>query len=272
MNSRSIITTTTPPNTSGKPTVRFKRSDFDTLVWEKGYDVHHDIALRCPCKEKGADNLSSCKNCGGSGWFFINRNKTKMVLQSMNQSTQFKDWSEENRGQVKITAMEEDNLSYMDRITLLNAEATYTQNVYPKSVQDSGSNVLLAYSIYDIVSMVDVFLFESAEVALKKLTLNADYTIEGDKGKIIFDAQYSGLTNMKVTVRYKYRPQYHVIDLTRNTMYSDVWDKSTLEGKKNVQFPVSAIGKIAHYTLDPKNLDGEYLFDNSYAQNTCDLF
>lgn len=261
---KPVITTTPSPNLAGQPQVKLRKSDFDALVWDKGYPVYHDKALRCPCKEKPADNLSTCRNCGGSGWLFINRSQTKMVVQSMNQDTQFKEWSEENRGTARITAMNEDRLSFMDRITLYESESIYNEILYPKVY--SGNN--FSFTTYEIIKVLDIFLFQGANQKLKLLELDTDYTIS--LNKIILDPQYISET-LKISIRYTHRPQFHVIDLTRNIIDSEIFDINTLGGKKSVPFPVSAIGKLAHYTLDPINYDGDYLFDNSYKSNTCSI-
>lgn len=261
---KQIITTTPSPNSAGQPQVKLRKSDFDALIWDKGYPVYHDKAIRCPCKEEPSDNLSTCRNCGGSGWLFINRSQTKMVVQSMNQDTQFKEWSDENRGTARISAMSEDKLSFMDRITLYESESIYNEVLYPKLY--NGNN--FAFTMYEVVEVLDIFLFQGANRKLKVLELDVDYTISSNK--IILNSLYaSGVS--KISIRYIHRPQFHIIDVMRNIMDSEIFDPSTLSGKRSVPFPISAIGKIAHYTLDPINYDGDYLFDNSYKINSYSI-
>ena len=90
------ITIQTPPNTVGQPSVQLVKNDFDVAIEKKGYRVYHDKASKCPCASKnGGAPQSNCKNCGGSGWFYINRTRTRMVVQSMNINTTNKEWSEE---------------------------------------------------------------------------------------------------------------------------------------------------------------------------------
>jgi hypothetical protein len=267
MGDNNVITSSTPPSFGGRPQVRLDRGNFDAAGWQKGYEVIHEKAIRCPCKEEGADNLSSCRNCGGSGWFFINPNKTKMLMLSMNQETQFKEWSEELRGTVRITALEGDKIAFMDRITLNIAESVYSETAYPKL---NGSE-LFFYTVYQVISVLEVYLFEGANVPLKRLIEGSDFVVDANTEKVILDPIYNSLTNPKITIRYDHHPQYHIIDLVRGTMYSEVKDLTDLSGSKTVRFPISAIGKVAHYTLTPKNYSGDYLFDNSYVQNNCKL-
>ncbi|MGL5076270.1 MAG: hypothetical protein ACRDBG_10625, partial [Waterburya sp.] len=96
--------------------VEFVRQDFDNLVWNKGYEVVWEKAIKCPCKTNGGENLITCLNCGGTGWFFINRFKTTMHLTSMNSSSQQKDWSRVDEGKVMFTAISELEIAQMDRI------------------------------------------------------------------------------------------------------------------------------------------------------------
>jgi len=111
----------TPPNTQGKTRVDLDKSDFDALVWQKGYDVYVDKAMKCPCRNTpDSQALSNCRNCGGSGWIFFNRKETRMVLQSMNANNRYQEWSEEKLGTVRITSLNKEQLTYMDRITIKN--------------------------------------------------------------------------------------------------------------------------------------------------------
>ena len=260
---KNIISITQSPSMDEIPQAHFKKENFDALVWDKGQPVYLEKALRCPCKEEQTDNLSSCRNCGGSGYIFINKKMTKMALQAMNYDTVFKSWSEENRGMVKITTLDVDVLCFMDRITQLRAISIHNQTLYPKLINISGNQVLFAYTSYPIIDIIDIFLFDVPGNPLKLLQIGQDYIIDGDKGKIILDESYQSLDNPKLSVRYNYHPQYHVTDLVRNIMYVDSYDEGNLVNKR---MPIHAVGRLAHYNLKPLNFDGEYLFDNSYIQ------
>ena len=68
----------------------FNKQDFDEAVFEHGYSVTLERALRCPCAvEANNGALSNCTNCGGGGWVFINKRSTVIVTQSMNRNTKF---------------------------------------------------------------------------------------------------------------------------------------------------------------------------------------
>lgn len=261
----------TPPNLQGQARVDLRKRDFDAIVWQKGYNVYLDKALRCPCRNSNDHQaLSSCKNCGGSGWVYLNRYQTKMVLQSMNLDTKFKEWSEERIGTVRITAMKRDELAFMDRITLIDGREIVNDVVFPKEYYGE----LRARVNYEILEIDEIFLFDSTGLPLKQLTEGIDFEILQDNlnrptNLLRFDTQYSGLENMTVSIRYQYAPQFHVLDITRSIMATQELDKS--DGSDIVsQMPVSAMGRRSHYVLDEQNYNNDFLLDNSYAQSLAD--
>lgn len=245
------------PNLSARPQSFFKKNEFDIVIWNHGYDVIVERALRCPCKTKGGDNLSSCKNCGGSGWLFINPVKTKAILSSQNASTQFKDWSETNAGNVNVTVRDIDKLAFMDRITALQGETIHTQTAYPQFYK----GVLFAFLDYEPKSISEVFMFHKDNDKLVLLANNEDYTIIDSK--IILDKKFMGVQEVTLSLRYIHAPQYHIIDIKRDVMTAPTFESG---GKKKTQFPISAQGRRAHYVLDRQNFNSDLIFDNSYSK------
>jgi hypothetical protein len=96
----------------------FNRSDFETLIAQKGRKVIIEKSLQCPCKGKSTNQQSNCRNCGGTGWVFINPVETRLILQGMNITPNYKAWSEEITGDLKVTASDTEGLTFMDRITV----------------------------------------------------------------------------------------------------------------------------------------------------------
>ena len=87
MDGRSILDKTiayqTPPNIVD-PKVGWRVADYDELIQSQGYDAYIDKALRCPCIDKATGQaLSTCRNCLGRGWFFIDRIETRLIAQHM---------------------------------------------------------------------------------------------------------------------------------------------------------------------------------------------
>lgn len=168
------------PNLQAKPNVTFKVEEQNAAVWNKGYDCIIEDAIKCPCKTKDNANLSTCKNCGGSGWVYINSTQDRVVSHSINSDTKFKEWSEETIGTVSMSFARRSQVSFMDRITIVDSNVYHSEVVYPKGYQ----NNLYAYTIYNIESIVEIFRFITADQALKLLVLNTDYTFE--RNKVLF--------------------------------------------------------------------------------------
>lgn len=236
----------------------FRDDWFDELIFSKGVEVIHESAIACPCRVSGGSALATCQNCNGYGWLFINSKKTRMVMQSMNLATKYKEWSKENLGTVTLTSRSIDPISFMDRITVNESESIYQQVLYPSII----SNDLFCFSIYDIVSIIEIFAFVSDVVKLKKLIANVDYTFV--KNKITFDPSYKTVENFTVSVRYIHKIQYHIIDLVKETRNQIT--KTEFYADKNTKMPFSAIARRSHYVLDSADFNGLQSLDNSYGE------
>lgn len=216
--------------------------EFDRLIKDYGYTVVIERALKCPCNVQGFNApQSTCTNCFGSGWYFYNPIQTVLVLQSMNANRKFENWSEENAGTVQITARFIDRISFMDRITLIDATHEFTQILNP--FEDK--NKTMAYTIYPILDVSAIFMFVDNDKALKPLVLNTDYTFVNQT--ITFNKKYNNKERLSVSLRYKHKPQYHAIDIPRDIMLNNEKDCNDDIGMAN--FPVKVIGRIAHNVI-----------------------
>lgn len=255
-----------PPNTIAQPEVDFRKNDFDALIWNKGYNVEIEKAYRCPCKSKGTDELSSCRNCGGSGWFFINPTATKMVMQGMNHDDKYKHWSSELIGTVKITYMERDRLSWMDRITSSDAVSEFSEVLFPAEVPDgSGGTEMVASTTYAMISIDDVFVFQAANQKHLRLDSGQYDFSQGGYYITITDQAIADIEDLTISVRYKHRPQFHVIDIPRDIMTTYEKDPDT-DLDKQSKMVLNAVGRRAHYVLDKDTQQGTYRLDNSYPE------
>ncbi len=246
------------PNTIGSARVDPVSSDFDILVYQHGVDVVVESAVKCPCKMDGRGYNVSCKNCGGSGWMFINPIQTRMVLQSMNMSTKYKEWSQERIGMVNITVRTVDSIGDMDRITVLNTTSIMSQVVAPKI---GGGDNFIAQVSYPIFDVVDIFKYNSESSKHTLLSKDIDYTYVVGKNFITLDSNHIG-DDVSISVRYKHPIQYYVVDMPREISQVTVAVDGA-EVKNN--FPTSIIARRCHYVLRPESYNNESaLFDNSY--------
>lgn len=229
------------------------REHFDEKVWEKGVPVLVEMALMCPCKSKNATAQSSCKNCGGTGWAFINPRETRMVLQHMDAVQKYAGWSEELRGTVSITANADEALCYMDRITNLKGISRHQEVLIARQV----NSTVFSYAAYGILKVEYIAKFVAATQKYVRLTEGTDYTFSGRS--IIWLTLPKDTT---ITIRYTHHPTFHIIEMKRDTMETY---RMTESGEKLQHMPDSIYARRAHYALDAENLAGDRLLDNSYV-------
>lgn len=249
------------------PRVDFNRNDFDNIIYQKGRDVLFEKSLLCPCKGKSTNQQSNCKNCGGTGYIFYNPKKTRMVVQGLSVVSETKAWSEESRGTVNITCNDDERLSYMDRITILDGTAIHQEVVFFKK---SSQNEWFCYTAYPVKKILYAGLFQTTLTPL----LNVSELISTPTDKpgiiklslplnVVVDKEYS------VTLRYEHAPSFHVIEMRRESMQSFKLDEST-QTEINQKLPLSALGRRSHYVLTAPQLYGDRLLDNSFDESqTC---
>jgi len=274
------------PNLNNQPNIKLDLKGYEALVWQKGYNVFHDKLIKCPCQVQDNQpkpddfttknesavsgvpdafgqhfNNTGCKNCNATGYVLINRIRTKMLLQGMNLDTRFKEWSEERTGTVKITCLEQDRISLMDRIINLDSESSYNETI---SFEDYKGK-RFSYLIYEPKKVLVCFLYQGDNKKLLLLKEGVDFEVMSNV--FTLNEKYFGVEvrNLRVTIKYTHFPMFHVIDMLR-----DVISQESRSGEvgKTFNFPLHAIGRRSHYVLDAENFSQDLLLDNS--QN-CDI-
>ena len=255
------IITATPPNLIGQAQVNFRKNDFEALIHTKGYDILTEKALRCPCDQKGQSALSSCQNCHGSGYFFINPLKTRAIITGINVDSQYKDWSVERIGNVSLTVRDDDkeNLSFMDKVTLLGKHSIFSENLTVRSTNDgTGRFVFTTYKVSEIMA---VYAFNSATTALTKLNKGSYSLSEVNKSVISVDID-AVPTNNGLSVFYRHEIQYNVIDLPHEVRASYIKDRDGRE--QRISLPMNAVARRSHFLLgEGVNFSGNGTQNNS---------
>jgi len=249
----------TPPSPSSPRVSGWRVDDFEGLVYGQGYDAYIDKAMRCPCIDKATGSAqSTCKNCLGRGWFWIDRRLTRIVAQSMGNKRKNTDYGEINRGEAKITARAIDRLEYMDKVILIELVAYYTEILRPEFFQMEW----LAYPVYEPLEVTNIYLFDTDILKLIPLTPQ-QYTVEGNK--VIFSSELQELTKEKdvnVSIRYSYHPVYHVLDANRELMKVRELKCGYYNDELLREMPVNVIARKAHYLFDSQRFNAEQ-FDNT---------
>jgi len=258
------ITAQTPPSLDlPKPWWDVKK--FESLIYNLGYNAYLERALRCPCVDKATGQaLTTCHNCMGRGWFFVDKRQTRVVAQSMQNLRQNTQTGEINRGTARITARASDKLGFMDRVILLDLIAWYTEILNPVVYEGQ----LIAYPVYEPLEITDIYLYAGTDVKLIPLT-PSQYQIYGNK--IIFDSNLQDLVpvedmnqkfpEMTVSIRYSHYPVYHIISEERSL--TKVREKGcSYTDNELKQIPMLYVGRMAHYIFDAIKYN-DFAFENS---------
>lgn len=251
----------TPPNLTGVPRTSFVKNNFDSSVWSFGYDVLLYDAIECPCKQSGSTNLSTCQNCLGLGWVFINPIQTKAIITALNKDTTYKYWSPEFKGTIAVTLRDTERLSFMDKI-VLKGNTSVLSEVRP--VQDTGTQKFI-FTSYPVNSINSIFIFNGDSSPLLRLT-SADYSISPDNPYVV--KLSSGITyptsfNGVVSIDYNHNVQYNVVDIPHDIRMSTKIDANGKNQK--LELPIQAIAQKSHYINgDSPKYDGTGIQDNSF--------
>lgn len=244
--------------------VDFQQNVFDQIIQEKGRPVLFEKALQCPCKSRDTNQQSNCKNCGGSGWLFVNATETRMVIQAMTIANDIKGWSEEARGTINISCRSFENLTYMDRISLLDSKAIFNEVLFFKK-STSDPTKYFAYSKYTIKEVLYAGLFISISDPLTKV-VGTNFNFEGTNMITISTAIIEGLANLSeysITLKYIHPPTFYVIEMKREAMESLALIGGT---ERNQRLPISAVGRRAHYIPDSENFTKTRINNNDYIE------
>jgi hypothetical protein len=264
MADRSNSIKKTPPNLTYEPRIEFRKRNFDGAVWLKGYWVIIEKAVRCPCEGQMKNALSSCTNCYGNGFFFINPITTRALITSINKDTKYKEWSPEIIGNISITVKDdlEENLSFYDKITFYEKYGFHAEVLRIR--EDTVSQQNFIFLVYRPEEILDVWIFNGSENPLIKLN-ESEYVISTDNPYILLIDIASPPTNFNnvVSVRYRHQVQYNVIDIPHEIRASNVYND--LGQLVKIDLPVNAIMRRSHLLLAERpNYDGTGLQDNSY--------
>ena len=264
MSKNKAIITKTPPE-KVEYSVDFEPWRFDSLIFDKGYDVFIDKSFRCPCVVKGNGNpLPDCKNCLGIGWVFTNRVETRIALQSINSEIKYENWTKTTAGTATITSRASDKLKFMDKIILRNVEGYYNEILRIKDFKNEAGEIeKCLFTNYEIVNIEDLMIFVDSETNLQYLKRGIDYELDDKietKIKIINPNIVD--PNLTATITYKHCLTYHVIDMNRDIRKVD--SRNCKDSKELENMPIKGIARKAHYLFDnEKDSEAKFLIDNT---------
>jgi len=243
-----------PPNLNVIPRVEFLPGSFQQLVHDHGYNVDIEPAFPCPCKDREVAQ-SICLNCMGVGWVWGSKTQMKAVIQSINKSTKYKDWSAEMLGTANMTIEQRFQLAFMDKVTIADSVSIFAENLLVRELGDGTLFVMTCYPAYE-VEFIKMYVSATQPLEDKK-----EYEVINNK--IVF--QDGVVKGTSVTVRYKHKVQYVVIDLNHDIRNVYILDDNSRERQE--AFPVSGVIRKLHYVPDAYNFSGTNILYNPTNKN-----
>jgi len=235
-----------PPNLLVSPRVDFFEDSFQALVYQKGYNVQIEPFFPCPCKSRD-EAKTVCLNCQGTGYVWGTPTDCKAIIQSINRSTRYREWSAQLEGHANITIEQRFRLAIMDKITLMDSISTHSENVLVKQLASDAT--LFAVTCYPIKDLDFIFLYVSPKEKLVRLEQGIHFNIDGNK--IIFPPNTLDKDD-SISLRYTHNVQYVVRDLNHDIRNSYTLDDNARE--KQLTLPLSAVIVKLHCIMDGLNL------------------
>jgi hypothetical protein len=234
--------------------VDFEKVDFDNLVKTKGVRLYHEEALRCACvSEQSGSAFPSCVNCFGVGFVFRNGSNVKGVVQSVGYNPKYTQWSEVNAGTAMVTARFENRLAWMDRLTIMDGEGVFTETVYVKELIIGGQTKLIGLCTYEPLDVSVAYRFEGESVSNVLLAEGTDFELTGRKLELLTGSIGTN-RSIHVSLRYRHRPQYIVMDIPKDVRNTRVVESGGVEKRKSL--PVNAMIKKVHYFMGYQGIAG----------------
>lgn len=253
------IRTATPPNMIGNPNIPlFEKDRFESEIFNKGYDVIIEHAVVCPCKGTSGSAKTSCKNCLGLGWVFVNPLKTKVIASSINHDTKFKYWSPELTGTVNLTARDEERFSYMDKVIFVGSSNIFSEI---RPIVNTGGEKFI-FTSYRVKAIRSIFMFEADNAKLVRLTADK-YSVKPENLCVVELTGFTLPANNVLSIDYEAEVSYNVIDQPHDFRSSFSLDDNGKIAENNM--PVQAIARKSHIVLGfPTNFAGDNLLNNDW--------
>lgn len=229
------------PNLIGQPTVPlFKKESFDALIWNKGYEVILEQAIACPCRGKSGSNQTTCQNCLGLGWVFVNPVSTRAIVSSINYSTKYKNWSPELTGTISITLMDENRVSYFDKITFKSRTSILSE---VREVKQHSDLHYICFTSYRIKKINNIFIYNGPTNKLIKIPVE-HYSIKDNRNVIDFTEEFTLPSNGVISIDYEHELSYNVYDIPHDLRSAFVINDQGKNTEHNL--PIQAIARKTH--------------------------
>ena len=248
----------TAPNLISQPDVRlFRKDDFEAAIWAKGYDVLIEKAIVCPCKGLSGAPKTTCQNCLGLGWVFINPFTTRALVSSINRDTKFQQWSPEMIGTISITVRDEERFHHMDKVTFTSRTGLMSE-VRKVLWNDDQAFIFCSYKVEYIKSIV-YFTTDGAKLTVVS---QAECSINPDNRTVVLlNNEFPEPFNGVVSIEYAHKVSYNIVDLPHDFRSTFMMNSKGQNIEYNM--PIQAIARRSHFVFgESTNYAGTNLLNN----------
>lgn len=239
------IRTATPPNLINQPRVDlFRKNDFEAAIWNKGYEIIIEQAIHCPCKGLSGAAKTTCQNCLGLGWVFINPVKTRAIISSINRQTKYQHWSPEMIGTISVTVRDEERLNSMDKITFASRFSAMSE--VRKVLSDNNQSFI--FCSYKVVSIKSISVFVSDNLPLMKVPVDK-YSISPNNSSVVlldttdFPEPFNGV----VSIEFDHEVSYNIVDMPHDFRSTFIYNEKGQNVESNM--PIQGIARRSHFVL-----------------------
>lgn len=257
---KKAILTETPPSV-GNQEVLLDPKIFNDFITGHSYECLIERRMYCPCININTGQpLPDCLNCGGTGKFYINKQKSMITCQNIGNRNKYESWSITNVGVVNITAMPADKMGFEDRVTLTELEMWFSEVLQLRTSNDGIT--IFAFTKYFPVNVFFAYNFQNVNSPLTYVD-RANYTVTDNK--IVFNKSVFGpLMPVNVSICYTTNPSYLIIDINRDLVKTIAGTCNTITditSKKNL--PLNYVARLLHIIPDQPSFNGLSLYDNT---------
>ena len=136
-----------------------------------------------------------------------------------------------------------------------------SKNLFLKTFISGLTTTYYISTIYNIKQIEYLALFQSTSQKFKPLQYGVDFTYSENKIIFLTAENYipsKTVEDISITIRYIHAPEFHVIDLPRDTI------QTILKGDNQAtSLPIHGIMRRSHYVLNRDSYDNTRLVDNS---------
>lgn len=247
------------PSFVGEPQVYFTKGSHDKAIFAHGYWIVAERAVRCPCSSIGNGASSTCQNCGGIGYFYINPIECQALITGINTNTEHKVWSPELIGTASITVenSQREAIEYYNRITLKDEYAVWSETLDVRTVGVDR----FVFCTYAPTQLLSAWVYQGDNLPLVKLT-DIQCFVSPTNKYILKLSPDVVIYNGSLSVSYQHKLEYHIIDIPHAVRSSRIQEKTGALGSNLL--PKQGIGRLAHLIVGSKpNYDGSGVIDNN---------